>query len=134
MQLAYTWSHFKYTEVNSLFGSYSDTFMPNAPEHQLFLDVAYTLLPSLVLGASLDVVSRWAVDPSNQTWVDGYALVNARLAYRWRAKSLRGELTLSGKNLAGKDYIAFSEPDPDGNSYQPGPRQQVFAGVRIFLD
>jgi len=134
VQLAYTWSHFKYTEVNSLFGSYADTFMPNAPEHQAFLDVAYTLLPSLVLGASLDVVSRWAVDPSNQTWVDGYALVNARLAYRWRAKGLRGELTLSGKNLAGKDYIAFSEPDPDGNSYQPGPRQQVFAGVRIFLE
>lgn len=43
-------------------------------------------------------------------------------------------MTLLGKNLTGKEYIAFTEPDPDGNSYQPGPGRQVFAGVRLFLD
>lgn len=134
VQLAWTWSRFKYTDVSSLFGSYSDTFMPNAPEHQLYFDVEYSPLPSLAVGASADVVTRWAIDPSNQTWVGGYTLLNARAAYRWRARGLHGEVTLVGKNLTGRDYIAFSEPDPDGNSYQPGPRRQVFAGVRIFLD
>ena len=43
-------------------------------------------------------------------------------------------MTLLGKNLTGKEYIAFTEPDPDGNSYQPEPGRQVFAGVRLFLD
>jgi len=28
-------------------------------------------------------------------------------------------------------YIAFTEPDPDGNSYQPGPEREFFVGVRV---
>ena len=30
-------------------------------------------------------------------------------------------------------YIAFTEPDPDGNSYQPGPMGEVFISARILL-
>lgn len=134
VQLAYTWSRFKYEEVSSLFGDASGTFMPNAPEHQLYLDLQYAVTPSLVLGASADVVTRWAIDPTNRTWTGGYTLAHARVAYRFTSRSWHGEVTLAGRNLTGKDYVAFTEPDPDGNSYQPGPRRQVFAGVRVFLD
>jgi len=36
-------------------------------------------------------------------------------------------------NAGNVEYIAFTEPDPDGNSYQPGPTREVFAGVRLVL-
>jgi len=36
---------------------------------------------------------------------------------------------LSGLDLTDEQYIAFTEPDPDGNSYQPGPGRQGFLGV-----
>jgi hypothetical protein len=42
-----------------------------------------------------------------------------------------GTFFVAGKNLAGKHYIAFTEPDPDGNSYQPGPSREVFAGFQV---
>jgi hypothetical protein len=40
---------------------------------------------------------------------------------------------LSGRNAFGKYYIAFTEPDPDGNSYQPGPMDEWFITARFYL-
>jgi len=31
------------------------------------------------------------------------------------------------KNLTDKEYIAFTKPDPDGNSYRPGSTREIFA-------
>ena len=44
-----------------------------------------------------------------------------------------GELSLQGRNLIAAKYIAFTEPDPDGNSYQPAPKQEAFLGLRVGL-
>jgi len=30
-------------------------------------------------------------------------------------------------------YVAFTEPDPDGNSYQPGAVQECFVGLRVVM-
>jgi hypothetical protein len=38
---------------------------------------------------------------------------------------------LQVRNLLGTEYIAFTEPDPDGNSYQPGPTRELFVGIRV---
>lgn len=48
-------------------------------------------------------------------------------------RGLDRELSVQGPNLTGVEYIAFTEPDPDGNSYQPGPERGLFAGVRVVL-
>jgi iron complex outermembrane receptor protein len=132
-QLAYTYSSFKYTNVQSLAGTFSDQYMPNAPEHQAYLDVEVTPAPNLVLGVAGELQSRSYVDASNLTWAGGYVLAHARVGYRWKAWRHRGEATLAVRNLTGKEYIAFTEPDPDGNSYQPAPTRQVFAGVHLWL-
>ena len=39
----------------------------------------------------------------------------------------------SARNLAGTEYIAFTETDLDGNSYQPGPTREGFLGVHFWL-
>jgi iron complex outermembrane receptor protein len=132
-QLAYTYNNFKYTHVQSLAGSYSDVYMPNSPEHLANLDLQVTPIPNLVLGFGVTLQTRSYVDASNRTWAGGYTLLNARAAYRWTGRWHRGEVSLALLNLTGKEYIAFTEPDPDGNSYQPAPTAQVFAGVRLWL-
>lgn len=132
-QVAYTYSNFKYTDVQGLVGTFSDRYMPNAPEHQAYLDLEVTPIPNLVLGLGVALQTRSYVDASNLTWAGGYTLLNARAGYSWKGRWHRGEVTLALLNLTGKEYIAFTEPDPDGNSYQPAPTRQVFAGMRLWL-
>ena len=130
-RMAYTFADFKYTSVQTLQGDFSGNYMPNAPRHQGYADLEYTWKSHLILGAALEFQSRSYVDATNLTWADGYALFHPRIGLRWRGDWYHGELMLSGRNVFGKEYIAFTEPDPDGNSYQPGPTAEVFLGLRI---
>jgi iron complex outermembrane receptor protein len=133
-QLAYTWSHFKYTQAQDISGAYYfDVYMPNAPASQLYLDLQATPVRNLVVGFGVNLQTRSYVDVTNTTWAGGYTLLNARAAYRWKGPWHRGEVSLSAVNITGKKYFAWTEPDPDGNSYFPGPTAQVFAGVHLWL-
>ena len=131
VNVAYTYSNFKYTSIRSLFGDFSDTFMPNSPEHQASAYAQYILAKHWVLGVGGDAVSSWYVDQSNTTKTDGYALLHLRLAFRWSTAAYRGEIFAYGRNVLGTKYIGFTEPDPDGNSFQPGPTAEVFVGARF---
>lgn len=129
---AYTYSHFLYREVRTITGEvFHDHTMPNAPEHQLSLDGEMRLHGGFVAGLGAELVTRWAVDASERIWTDGYALLHPRLAYRWQGARLQGELVASIRNVTGVEYIAFTEPDPDGNSYQPAPTRQYFVGANL---
>jgi len=130
---AYTWSDFVYTEVTTLVGEFSDKVMPNAPKHQAAFDMEYTASDRWVVGLAVDGQSRSYVDATDLVWIDGFALVHPRVSYRWRTSATRGEVLLTVRNLFGTEYIAFTEPDPDGNSYQPGPTREVFVGLRIEM-
>ncbi len=130
IQVAYTWSHFTYTNSQSAYGDVRGHWLPNTPQHRLVADGACTF-GAITLGLSGEVSSPWYVDPSNAASVPGYTLLHARLAWRIRPGGLDSEVTLSGRNLTGEKYIAFTEPDPDGNSYQPAAERELFIGVRI---
>jgi iron complex outermembrane receptor protein len=129
VQVAYTYSDFKYTNTQSAYGDVSGHWLPNSPEHQLSVDAQYTVARALTVGVSTEMLSKWYVDPGNATTVEGYALLNARLAYRLRLMGAEAEATLAVRNIFAKQYIAFSEPDPDGNSYQPAARREIFVGI-----
>ncbi len=128
---AYTFSDFRYTDVVSLFGSFHDTVMPNAPRHMLGLEAEYRIGRHWELGVMLDGQSEQYVDQANLASAGGYLLVSPRLAFHWTGKQHAGTVMLVARNLLGEEYIAFTEPDPDGNSYQPGPTREVFLGLRI---
>ncbi len=132
-RLAYTYSHFTYERVAIGDEVYRDTWLPNSPRHQAHLDLEYRPAQRLALGAGVQHFSRAFIDGSNATWIDGYTLLNLRLAYRFEVGGASGELLLSGRNVTGTEYIAFTEPDPDGNSYQPGPTRELFGGVILHL-
>jgi len=131
MELAYTYSHFVYDHALYNGVTYRDTWLPSSPEHQVALDAEYRIAPNLMVGVGTETWTRAYVDPSNVAWVGGYTLIDARVAYTTRVAGATTELLLSGRNLGGKKYIAFAEPDPDGNSYHPGARREIFLGATV---
>jgi iron complex outermembrane receptor protein len=131
VQIAYTWSYFRYTNTTSAYGDVRGHRLPNSPDHQLYADGQLAVTGNLTLGVSADLLSKWYVDPSNATSVDGYTLLHARAAYRLRLFGVGAEATFAVRNLFGKQYIAFTEPDPDGNSYQPAAEREFFVGLKF---
>jgi len=141
LRLAYTYSHFKYVDVQTADAgvTYKDTWLPNCPQHQLYLDGEYTITPALTAGAALEYVSSWYIDSTNRIFTNGYgktdpyALVHVRLGYKFEVGGSPWELVLSGRNILGVEYYGFTEPDPDGNSYQPAPTAEWSLSLRLGL-
>lgn len=129
----YTYSNFVYTKYTSLTypGNLTGNDLPNSPRQQAFVETSYEFARSWFLGASAVAYSRAFIDPTNKTWIDTYGLLNARLSKTWHRRGYYGTFFFATKNLTGKRYIAFTEPDPDGNSYQPGPPREFFAGLQL---
>ncbi len=154
LQLAYTYSDFKYTsaEIDPV---YTDTnyvlttpplvgqYLPNSPKHQLYAELTYDIKKNFKVSLGAEYQSEWAIytdakayigelDPAiYQNWQDGFNLYNAKVVYFWKYKGLNGEISLSARNFTGATYMAFTEPDSDGNSYQPGPKQEFFGGIKM---
>ncbi len=154
LQIAYTYSNFKYTSAQ-IDPVYTDTayvlttppkagqYLPNSPKHQLYAEFSYSINKHFKVSLGTEYQSRWAIytdakaynnelDPAiYQNWQSGFNLYNARISYHWRIKALKGELSIAARNITGISYMAFTEPDPDGNSYQPGPKQEYFGSIKI---
>ena len=132
---AYTYSHFVYSKYDSSVypGDLVNNWLPNSPNHQVYVATTLELPLGLVASINTQAFSRAFIDPTNATYIDGYDLLNARVSRQGRCGKLTCELSLSGRNLAATNYIAFTEPDPDGNSYQPGPRREFFGGLEIHF-
>lgn len=154
VQIAYTYADYKYTSA-TIDPVYTDTAyvltappangqqLPNSPKHQIYAEVQYDLTHHISIALATEYQSQWAIytdakayagelDPSvYHNWQDGFNLYHARIAYDWTIKGINGELSLSVRNITGQKYMAFTEPDPDGNSYQPGPVSEIFGGLRV---
>jgi iron complex outermembrane receptor protein len=150
LRLAYTYNHFKYDTVQTLDAANSvktGTWLPNSPQHQLYIDGQYFFTPRLSAGLSLDYVSSWYVDSTNRVYefapilfpgvlygrTDPYALVHVRLSYRFGLGGVPLELQVFGHNIFGVEYYGFTEPDPDGNSYQPAATAEWSVSLRVGL-
>ena len=140
LRAAYTFSHFKYVTVETLTGdTFTGTWLPNSPQHDLFADAEYRVTPALTAGTALEYVSGWYIDSSNRIMANGYgktdpyALVHVRIGYRFNLDGWPLELMLSGRNIFNVLYYGFTEPDPDGNSYQPAPTAEWSLGLRVGL-
>jgi iron complex outermembrane receptor protein len=132
---AYTWSDFTYTRYDSISypGDLVGNSLPNSPGHQGFLGAEYTVGRRWVFAVSEEMLSRAFIDATNGTWIDGYGLLGVRAACRFAVGRSQLEAFVAGRNVTGVEYIAFTEPDPDGNSYQPGPTRELFAGLRLVF-
>lgn len=154
-QLAYTFADYKYTSA-TIDPVYTDTayvltnppadgqYLPNSPKHQLYAEIVYKLNQNLTISVGTELQSKWAIytdseaysgqkEPASiyQNWQDGFNLYHARVAYQWSLWNLNWEASFFARNFTGEKYMAFTEPDPDGNYYQPGPRQEFFGTLKL---
>jgi iron complex outermembrane receptor protein len=145
LQLAYTFSAFQYTNSQPIQVVMDDpaiskfvkdgNWLPNSPKHQFSFDLRYTLSSGLAVGLSGEAMSKTYIDGANieAEAADGYALLHARLSYDLSFAGHQVELRFQVRNIADKEYIAFTEPDPGGNAYQPAARREVFGGMRVHF-
>lgn len=145
LQTAYTYSNFKYDLTDSLRIIMDDTtnikyikdgnFLPNSPQHQLYVDLAIHPIPALTLGFSSETLSRSYIDGANKVTESAteYTLFHARVIYQWKFSGIKGDIGFYVKNIFSRRYVAFTEPDPGGNSYQPGTPREFFGTLRIGL-
>jgi len=156
LQVAYTYSDFKYTSA-SIDPVYTDTayvlttppaagqWLPNSPKHQLYAEMVYSINKNLKINFASEYQSKWAIytdanayagklDPAiYQNWEKGFTLFHAGIYYLWKIKGLKGECSLYARNIFDTEYMAFTEPDPDGNAYQPGPGREIFGSFKIMF-
>ena len=144
LQVAYTYSNFKYTDISSPIPiimddtsihkyKINDNFLPNSPEHQLMVDLQVNILKNFSVAMNSETYSRSFIDGANIQGesVGGYTLFGARATYITEIAKTRTEVSINARNLFSRQYIAFTEPDPGGNSYQPGTPVQVYLNVRL---
>jgi iron complex outermembrane receptor protein len=153
-EIAYTFADYKYTSA-TVDPIYTDTayvlttppakgqWLPNSPKHQLYSEVVYSINKNLKISLGTEYQSKWAIytdaktyngelDPAiYQNWQEGFNLYHARISYQWNIWGLDGECSVFARNFTGQKYMAFTEPDPDGNSYQPGPGREYFGNIKI---
>ncbi len=144
LQIAYTYSNFKYTDITTPIPiimddtsihkfKINDNFLPNSPEHQLMVDLQFNILKNLSVGLNSETYSRSYIDGANlpEESVGGYTLFGARVTYLTSIAKTKTEVSINVRNVFSRQYIAFSEPDPGGNSYQPGTPVEIFLNVRL---
>ena len=154
LQIAYTFADYKYTsaEIDPVYTDIAyvlttppaeGQWLPNSPKHQLYSEIVYSINENLRVSLGTEYQSKWAIytdakayngelDPAiYQNWQDGFNLFHARIAYKWNILGLDGECSIFARNFTGAKYMAFTEPDPDGNAYQPGPKNEFLGNVKI---
>lgn len=132
LQVSYTYSDFRYSSPDSISGNR----LPNSPVHQLYTEAGYKIGKHISVGLSTELQSKWSVytdKAHSNIYQDGFNLYHARIAYDFAIKNLKGTFSLYVRNFTDKQYIAFTEPDPDGNSYQPSARREIFAGLKLLF-
>jgi len=155
INVAYTYADYKYTS-SGIDPVYSDPsyvltsppmagqWLPNSPKHQLYSELIY-LTGRFKFSLADEFQSEWAIytdpkayygvlDPSVfRNWQDGFNLMHARVSYSINIGKVKGECSLYIRNLTGTNYMAFTEPDPDGNAYHPGPAREFFGNLKILF-
>jgi iron complex outermembrane recepter protein len=129
IEAAYTFSHFKYVSPDSIKGNW----LPNCPMHQLACEMQYNIFKNFTISFGNDLRSKWYIYTnkafSNITQT-GYYLFNTGLTYEFRLGNSILNISAFCKNITNVNYIAFTEPDPDGNSYQPAAGREIFIGIK----
>ena len=145
IQAAYTFSGFQYTNSSPVQVVMDDpaikkfvvdgNWLPNAPKHQVYADLQYMLSPRLSIGLGVESQSKTYIDGADveSEAAAGYTLIHARARYGWQVAGVEGEFVLQLRNIFDTKYVAFTEPDPGGNAYQPGAGREFIGGVRIRL-
>jgi iron complex outermembrane receptor protein len=103
VQVAYTYSHFIYTNTNPIQIMMDDptvlkyiengNYLPNSPQHQLYIDAEYHLPNNFFVGLNSETLSKTYIDGANieSEAAAGYTLIGARVGYNLRIDGFNAE-------------------------------------------
>ena len=137
-RLSYTYSHFKYDTVQTFdaAGTYSGTWLPNSPQHQLYLDGEYKITSALTAGASLEYVSSWYIDSTNRVFPVDPVLYPAFLTAAPTPTPSSTSASATNSRSAGRHGSSFSpagtfsalnttaSPSPTRTAIRTSPRRR----------
>jgi hypothetical protein len=108
-------------------------WLPNIPQHQLMVDLQFNILKNFSIAVTSETYSRTYIDGANilVESVGGFTLYGARATYTSALLGTKTEVSINARNIFSRRWIAFTEPDPGGNSYQPGTPLQVYLNAKI---
>ncbi len=145
VRVGYTYSHFTYNLDSPIPILMDDStihkqinngnWLPNSPMHRLALSAEWDVTGDVSASLSAETTGKSYIDGANveSEAAAGYTLLGARVALRLHLAGFSGELTVQGRNLGNVRYVAFTEPDSGGNSYQPGAGREFFVGMNFRL-
>ena len=119
--------------------------LPNSPTHQFYSEASWSVNNHLKFTLATEYQSKWAIytDPKAyfgeldqaiyQNWQKGFNLFHARVSYELSIGKIKGECSIFARNIFASKYMAFTEPDPDGNAYHPGPSREFFGNIKIVF-
>ena len=132
-QLSYTWLDAQFRRAFTSKGSTvaAGNRLPGAPEHSLYGELQYRWSENLSSALEMYANSKTWVDDLNSEAAPGYAVLNLRGGYSFRAGPAKMMLFARVDNVFDKAY-AGSVIVNDGNDrfYEPAPGRRVFVGVR----
>jgi iron complex outermembrane receptor protein len=142
LQMSYTYSDFRYMETSSdsmmtngefLPAIIKGNYLPNSPRHQLYFEVDYHSGKHLSIGLSSEYQSEWYIYTNSDVTQQGFNLYHARIGYNFIIGKVNAEFLVFGKNLTNQHYMGFTEPDPDGNCYQPASGREFFGTLKLMF-
>jgi iron complex outermembrane receptor protein len=135
--LAYTWldASFKKSFFNAQNASIAaGNQLPGAPQHSLFTEIEYRPTETVTTALEMRAESKAYVDDLNRDAAAGYAVLNFRAGYAFRAGRARMSLFARVDNLLDKHY-AGSVIVNDGNRrfFEPAAGRRLFVGLRTLF-
>ncbi len=136
-RVAYTWLDASFREAyntNPTTRIAAGNRLPGAPEHSLYTDVAYQMNDALSAALEMRAEAKVYVNDVNSAAAPGYAVLNARTGYAFKAGA--ANLFLFGRinNLLDKHYAgSVIVNDSNGRFYEAAAGRQVFVGLRAAL-
>lgn len=125
-----TWLRYEYDEYTVSDVDYAGKRVPGVAPH--ILAAFASLRPRWGLVAlEAQRVGRLPADDANQTYVDAYTLLNARVALDLRGR-YGAQPVVGVDNVFDKAYAANVVVNASGGRYfEPGPGRTLFVGVRV---
>ncbi|EGF30458.1 TonB-dependent receptor [Oxalobacteraceae bacterium IMCC9480] len=136
-RVAYTWLDASFREA---YNTSPDTRiaagnrLPGAPEHSLYTEALYQMTDAVSAGLEMRAESKVYVNDVNSAAAPGYAVLNARSGYAFKAGA--ANLFLFGRidNLLDKHYAgSVIVNDSNGRFYEAAAGRRLFVGLRVAL-
>lgn len=135
-RVAYTWldARFRQGFTSGTSSIAAGNRLPGTPMHSLFTDLEYRPVAPLALGVEMRAEGKSYVNDLNSDAASGYAVVNLRAGYEFKAGPAKWHLFGRIDNLLDRQYAgSVIVNDGNGRFFEPAAGRRFFVGLRSMF-